>query len=34
MLELEQIFDGIGIGAFDAITQFQTQSMALLQQNR
>jgi CubicO group peptidase (beta-lactamase class C family) len=34
MLELEQLFDGIGLGAFDAISQFQMQSMALLHQNR
>ena len=31
MLELEQLFDGIGLGAFDAITQFQTQAASLLQ---
>lgn len=30
MLELEQIFDGIGLGAFDAITQFQAQAATLL----
>lgn len=30
MLELEQIFDGIGLGAFDAITQFQAQAASLL----
>jgi len=31
MLELEQIFDGIGLGAYDAITQFQAQASTLLQ---
>lgn len=30
MLELEQIFDGIGLGAFDAMTQFQAQAVTLL----
>lgn len=30
MLELEQLFDGIGLGVFDAITQFQTQASTLL----
>jgi CubicO group peptidase (beta-lactamase class C family) len=30
MLELEQLFDGIGLGAFDAITQFQAQAATLL----
>jgi CubicO group peptidase (beta-lactamase class C family) len=30
MLELEQLFDGIGLGAFDAIAQFQTQAASLL----
>ena len=30
MLELEQIFDGIGLGAFDAMAQFQAQAMTLL----
>lgn len=31
MLELEQLFDGIGLGVFDAITQFQAQASSLLQ---
>lgn len=30
MLELEQLFDGIGLGAFDAMTQFQAQAASLL----
>ena len=30
MLELEQIIDGIGIGAFEAITRFQAQAASLL----
>lgn len=30
MLELEQLFDGIGLGAFDAMTQFQAQAVSLL----
>ncbi len=30
MLELEQLLDGIGLGAFDAITQFQAQAASLL----
>ncbi len=30
MLELEQLFDGIGFGVFDAITQFQAQASSLL----
>jgi CubicO group peptidase (beta-lactamase class C family) len=30
MLELEQLFDGIGLGAFDAMTQFQEQASSLL----
>ena len=30
MLELEQLFDGIGLGAFDAKTQFQAQAASLL----
>src|SRR5215212_1344217 len=30
MLELEQLLDGIGFGAFDAITQFQAQAASLL----
>lgn len=30
MVELEQLFDGIGLGAFDAITQFQAQAASLL----
>src|SRR5258706_3522389 len=30
MLELEQLLDGIGLGAFDAITQFQAQATSLL----
>jgi hypothetical protein len=30
MLELEQLFDGTGLGAFDAITQFQAQAASLL----
>lgn len=30
MLELEQIFDGIGLGVFDAITQFQAQAASSL----
>ena len=30
MLELEQLFDGIGLGVFDAITQFQAQASTLL----
>ncbi len=31
MLELEQLVDGIGLGAYDAITQFQAQAASLLQ---
>lgn len=31
MLELEQLFEGVGFGAFDAMTQFQAQAAALLQ---
>jgi CubicO group peptidase (beta-lactamase class C family) len=30
MVELEQLFDGIGLGVFDAITQFQAQASSLL----
>jgi len=30
MLELEQLLDGIGLGAFDAMTQFQAQAASLL----
>ncbi len=30
MLELEQIFEGIGLGAFDAVTQFQAEAASLL----
>lgn len=30
MLELEQLLDGIGMGVFDAITQFQAQAASLL----
>lgn len=30
MLDLEQLFDGIGLGAFDAMTQFQAQAATLL----
>jgi CubicO group peptidase (beta-lactamase class C family) len=30
MLELEQLLDGIGLGVFDAITQFQAQAASLL----
>lgn len=30
MVELEQLFDGIGLGAFDAIAQFQAQASSLL----
>jgi len=30
MLELEQLLDGIGLGAFEAITQFQAQTSSLL----
>ena len=30
MLELEQLLDGIGLGVFDAITQFQAQASSLL----
>jgi len=30
MLELEQLFDGIGLGVFDAITQFQAKAASLL----
>ena len=30
MLELEQLFDGIGLGALDAMTQFQSQAASLL----
>ncbi|MBN8581292.1 MAG: beta-lactamase family protein [Anaerolineae bacterium] len=30
MLELEQIFEGIGLGAFDAVTQFQAEAVSLL----
>ena len=31
MLELEQLFDGMGLAVFDAITQFQAQASSLLQ---
>jgi CubicO group peptidase (beta-lactamase class C family) len=31
MLELEQLVDGIGLGVYDAITQFQAQASSLLQ---
>jgi hypothetical protein len=31
MLELEQLFEGIGLGAFDAISEFQAQASSLLQ---
>jgi CubicO group peptidase (beta-lactamase class C family) len=30
MVELEQLFDGIGLGVFDAITQFQARASTLL----
>jgi len=30
MVELEQLFDGIGLGVYEAIAQFQTQAAALL----
>lgn len=30
MVELEQLFDGIGLGVYDAITQFQAQAASLL----
>lgn len=30
MLELEQIFEGVGLGAFDAVTQFQAEAASLL----
>ncbi len=30
MLELEQLFEGIGLGVYDAITQFQAQASSLL----
>ena len=30
MLELEQIFEGIGLGSFDAVTQFQAEAVSLL----
>lgn len=30
MLELEQLFDGVGLGAYDAVTQFQAQAESLL----
>jgi CubicO group peptidase (beta-lactamase class C family) len=30
MLELEQLFDGIGLGAYEAMTQFQAQAAPLL----
>lgn len=30
MLELEQLVNGVGLGVFDAITQFQTQTASLL----
>jgi CubicO group peptidase (beta-lactamase class C family) len=30
MVELEQLFNGIGLGVFDAITQFQAQASSLL----
>ena len=30
MVELEQLFNGIGLGAYDAITQFQAQASTLL----
>ena len=30
MLELEQLLNGIGMGVFDAITQFQAQAASLL----
>lgn len=31
MLELEQLFDGVGVGVYEAITQFQDQASILLQ---
>jgi CubicO group peptidase (beta-lactamase class C family) len=31
MVELEQLLDGVGLGVFDAITQFQAQASSLLQ---
>lgn len=31
MLELEQLFEGIGLGAFDAMAQFQAQAASLMQ---
>lgn len=31
MVELEQLFNGIGLGVYDAITQFQVQASSLLQ---
>ena len=31
MLDLEQLFDGIGLGASEAMTQFQAQAATLLQ---
>lgn len=31
MVELEQLFEGIGAGVYEAITQFQTQASSLLQ---
>ena len=30
MLELEQLFDGIGLGAYEAMTQFQAQASSML----
>jgi CubicO group peptidase (beta-lactamase class C family) len=30
IVELEQLFDGIGLGAYDAVTQFQAQAASLL----
>jgi hypothetical protein len=30
MVELEQLLDGIGLGVYDAITQFQAQASSLL----
>lgn len=31
MVEMEQLFEGIGLGVYDAITQFQAQSSSLLE---
>ena len=31
MVELEQLFDGVGLGAYNAVTQFQAQASTLLQ---